>query len=159
MRHPEFETPPTATPMPRPRRKPKGTTSDRGEAPYQERTGGSIPLPEEPGRGGEDEMRHRQACTASMEKDPDQLRDMVGYVEKQTCAVPLPRPERDTEGGELRDESAHRGRASAVRGLHLHLVVGFGILRFVLVRFVVVLPFGLLFLVVLSSDPPLDPRR
>lgn len=145
--------------MPPPGRKPKGITSDRGEAPYQERTGGSIPLSQEPGRGGKDEMRHRQACTASLEKDPQQLRE-DGWIRRETSlrctsAASWAR----YRGGELRDESAHRGRASAVRGLHLHLVVGFGILRLVLVRFVFLLPFGLLFLVVLPSDPPLDPRR
>lgn len=59
---PRPELPP-ATPMPLPRRMPKGITGDLGEAPYQVRTGGSIPLLQEPGRCGEDEIRHGQECT------------------------------------------------------------------------------------------------
>ena len=94
------ESPP-GMPTPPPRRT---TASVRGEAPQQERTGGSIPLAGKSDRGGKDEMRHRQERTAYMGQDPHHPPDLVGYVQKRPSAGPLPRLKRDPERERRDDE-------------------------------------------------------
>lgn len=62
---------------------------------------GLYTLAQEPGRGGEDEIRHRRACTAWMGQHPNQPPEVVGYVQQKPSAVP-PRLVLDPEG-ERRD--------------------------------------------------------